>query len=322
MGNPVGHTINIGSLQMMTAREVYGHTLVELGKKNKDIIVMTADLARTNKTGLFRDAFPDRFINVGIAEQDLIGMAAGLALKGKIPFVSTFAAFASMRDLDQIHTDVAYMNLNVNMVATHGGVTSGGGTTHNALMDIAIMRAIPKMTVIVPGDPAQVGKAVEKVVYMEGPSYIRIGRGMEPVVYDKEYDYEVGKSITVKEGSDIAIIACGIGGANALEASGKLEKEGISARVIDMHTVKPLDREAVLSAANDMGKIITVEEHYIAGGLGGAIAEIIADEKLNVDFKRLGIPDVFSGYGPPEALYAKFGFDANGIYNTVKDLLC
>ena len=321
MEKPVGITFNIGALQMMTAREVYGQTLVEMGKKNKDILVMTADLARTNKTGLFRDAFPERFINVGIAEQDLMGMAAGLALKGKIPFVSTFGAFASMRDLDQVHSDIAYMGLNVNIVATHCGVTSTGGTTHNALLDLAIMRALPNMTVIVPGDPAQVGKAVEQVADIQGPSYIRIGRGMEPVVYKEEYDYDIGKAITIKEGKDIAIIACGIGVANALGACEKLEKDGIRARVIDMHTIKPLDKETVLKAGWDVGKILTVEEHYVSGGLGSAVAEIIADEKLNVDFKRLGIPEVFSGYGAPEALYAKYGFDADGIYHSAKEML-
>jgi len=309
-----GATHNIAQMMQMTAaREVYGKVLAELGKKNKDIVVLTADLMRANKSGQFRANFPDRFFNTGIAEQDMMSIAAGLALEGKIPFASTFATFASMRACEQVRTDIAYPNLQVRIVATHAGVTMSGGTTHYAVEDIAILRSMANMTVIVPGDPNQVGKVIEASLDYAGPVYIRIGRGKEPVVYEKEYDFKIGKAITVRQGKDATVIACGIAVFHALQAATKLAEKGISIRVIDMHTVKPLDTEAVLKAARETGKIVTAEEHSIIGGLGSAVAETILEGGVSVKFKRLGIPDVFPPIGSPEELYAEYGFDGDGI---------
>jgi transketolase len=322
MSEVVGFTANLSLMSMMTAREVYGRALVEIGKENDDIVVLTADLMRSNKTGAFRTAFPARFFNTGISEQDMVGMAAGMALWGKVPFVSTFAAFASMRACEQVRTDVAYQNLNVNIVATHAGVTSTGGGTHYALEDLAIMRSMANMTVIVPGDPNQVGKAVHAVAKRPGPSYIRIGRGMEPVVYENEdYEYEIGKAITVKDGTDATVIACGICVFNALAAAKELEASGIKVRVIDMHTIKPLDVEAVVKAARETGVIVTAEEHSIVGGLGSAVADALAEAGLGIKFRKLGFPDEFAAYGPPEELYAKHGIDPAGIARQVRSIL-
>lgn len=321
MAEVVGITGNLALVNMMTAREVYGNALVELGRQRNDVVVLTADLMRSNKTGAFRSAFPARFFNVGISEQDMVGMAAGMALRGKVPFVSTFAAFASMRACEQVRTDVAYQNLNVNIVATHGGVTSTGGTTHYALEDLAIMRAIANMTVIVPGDPNQVGRAVRAVVERDGPSYIRIGRGMEPVVYENDdYEYQIGKAVTVKDGSDVTVIACGICVFNALAAARELATQGISVRVIDMHTIKPLDSEVVLKAARETGAILTAEEHSVVGGLGSAVADVLAEAGLGIRFRKLGFPDAFAAYGPPEELYAKHGIDPAGIARQIKNI--
>jgi transketolase len=295
--------------------------LVELGRKNNDIVVLTADLVRVNKTGQFKERYPDRFFNTGVAEQDMMGIAAGLALEGKIPFVSTFAAFASMRACEQVRTDITYPNLKVRIVSTHGGVTSGGGTTHNALEDIAIMRSMANMTVVVPGDPNQVGKVLEASLRYQGPMYIRIGRGMEPIVYEGDYDYAIGKAITTKDGKDATVIACGIAVFYALQAAARLEEKGISVRVLDMHTVKPLDVEAVLKAAKETGKILTAEEHSIVGGLGSAVAETILESGIPIKFKRLGVPDVFVPIGSPEEIHAKYGFDAAGIYRELNSML-
>jgi transketolase len=322
MSNVVGITGNMALVNMMTAREVYGKALVEIGRENDSIVVLTADLMRSNKTGAFKAAFPARFFNVGISEQDMVGMAAGMALWGKVPFVTTFAKFAAMRACEQVHTDVAYQNLNVNIVATHAGVTSTGGGTHYALEDLAIMRSMANMTVIVPGDPNQVGKAVRAVAERPGPSYIRIGRGMEPVVYEsQDYEYVIGKAITVKDGADATVIACGICVFNALAAATELEASGIKVRVIDMHTIKPLDAEAVLKAARDTGVIVTAEEHSIVGGLGSAVADVLAEAGFGIKFRKLGFPDEFAAYGPPEELYAKHGIDPAGIVRQVRSML-
>ncbi len=317
-----GMTINIGQLiQMMTAREVYGRVLAELGRENKDIVVLTADTMRSNRTGDFREVCPDRFFNFGIAEQNMTTAAAGMALMGKIPFVTTFAVFSSMRACEQVRTDIAYPNLKVRIVATHSGLTSGGGTTHNCLEDLAIMRSMANITVIAPGDPNQIGMAVRASVDYPGPVYMRIGRGMEPVVYNEDYEYAIGKAVTAKDGSDATIIACGICVFYAMAAAAKLAEEGVSIRVLDMHTIKPLDVDAVLKAAKDTGVIVTAEEHNIMGGLGGAVAETILEAGIPVKFKRLGVPDLYAANGEPEVLHAKYGFDTEGIYQQLKKML-
>ena len=308
-------------IEKNSAREVYGKKLAEVGKVNPRIVVLTADLMRTNKTGDFQKACPERFFNTGIAEQNMMGIAAGLALEGKMPFVSTMATFATMRACEQVRTDICYNNLPVRIVATHGGLTTGAGATHYGQEDMAITRSLPNMTVIAPGDPNQIGKVIEASLDWEGPIYIRIGRGGEPVVYRDEYKYEIGKAITFKEGSDVTIIATGAILYYAIAASEKLSKDGIDARVIDMHTVKPLDRAVVIKAAKETGGIVTGEDHNITGGLGTAVAEVLAEEGLSCRFKRLGIPDVFGAIGQPEELYHKYGYDADGICAGVKSIL-
>lgn len=308
-------------IEKLSAREVYGKTLAELSKVNDKIVVLTADLMRTNKTSDFRKVCPERFFNTGIAEQNMMDIAAGLALEGKIPFASTMATFASMRACEQVRTSICYPKLNVRIVATHCGLTTGAGPTHYGQEDIAITRSMANMTVIVPGDPNQIGKVVEASLDYKGPMYIRIGRGGEPVVYTEDYKYEIGKAITLMEGKEATIIACGAIVSCALEAAQKLAKDGIKLRVIDMHTIKPLDRNVVIKAVKETGIILTAEDHNITGGLGSAVAEVIADEGLSCKFKRLGIPDVFGVIGTPEALYHKYGYDADGIYAAVKAIL-
>ena len=304
----------------ISAREVYGKKLVEAGKKDKRVVVLTADLMRSNKSIAFFEEFPERFFNVGIAEQDMMGIAAGLALEGMLPFVSTYSTFASMRACEQVRTDICYSNLPVKIIATHSGLTSQGGPTHFGQEDIAIMRSFANMTVIVPGDPNQIGKVIDATLEMNSPVYIRIGRGGEPVVYKEEYNYEIGKSITINEGKDLTVIACGPIVYYSVLAAEKLSEEGLSVRVIDMHTIKPIDKEAIIKAASETGAIITAEDHSIIGGLGTAVGEVIADKNLNVKFKRLGIPDVFATLGTPEELYHKYSYDTDGIIKAIKEI--
>lgn len=309
-------------LERISSRDVYGDTLVELGKKREDVVVLTADLAHSNKTLKFWQAYPDRFFNVGIAEQNMMDISAGLALEGKMPYVSTMSAFASMRACEQIRTSICYPNLNVRIVATHGGLTAGLGATHYGQEDLAIVRSMPNMTVIAPGDPKQVDKILHASLDHKGPMYIRIGRGSEPVLYNEDYDYEIGKAIVIGEGSDITLIACGSAIINAVEAAKKLEHDyGISVGVIDMNTIKPLDTEAVLKAAKKSGAIMTVEDHTIIGGLGGAVSETLAEAGIGLKFKRLGIPDVFAGTGSPDELHEKLGYSADGVAEAVRELL-
>ncbi len=308
-------------VEKMSAREVYGRKMAEIGKTDDRIVVLTADLMRSNRTGDFMKQHPERFFNTGIAEQNMMGIAAGLALEGKIPFVSTMATFATMRACEQVRTDICYANLPVRIVATHGGLTTGAGPTHYGQEDMAIMRSLPNMTVIAPGDPNQIGKVIEASIDWEGPMYIRIGRGGEPVIYKEDYKYEIGKSITIKDGKDVTLIATGAILYYAIAAAEKLSKDGIQARVIDMHTIKPIDREAIIKAAKETGIIVTGEDHNITGGLGTAVAEILAEEGISCKFKRVGIPNVFGVFGTPEELYNKYGYDADGIYSVVKGML-
>lgn len=319
---PQGFTYNVIDVDRFATREMYGKVLAEIGQSNPDIVVLTADMMRSNKTGDFAKVIPERFFNFGIAEQNMMAAAAGLAVSGKIPYVSTFAAFASLRCAEQLRTDIAYPNLNVRIVSSHAGLSMGnGGTTHHATEDIAICRAMANMTVIVPADANECAKAVYASIDYPGPIYMRLGRGAEPVVYKKDYDFSIGKAVTVREGSDVSIIACGILVMAAIKAARKLAQEGIEAKVIDMHTIKPLDEEAVLAAARDIGVVVTAEEHTIIGGLGGAVAEVLAESGMPVKFSRIGLPDVYSTIGSPDALYARYGLDADGIYQRVKEIL-
>lgn len=319
---PVGFTFNVLDVDKFMIRDKYGKVLSELAEENPDIVVLTADLEKSNKTGEFAAAHPGRFFNFGIAEQNMMGAAAGFAASGKIPYVATFATFASLRCAEQVHTDIAYPDLKVRILATHAGLSLGiGGPTHHAISDIAIMRGMPNMTVFVPADGNECARGVRESVDRRGPIYMRLGRGSEPVVYKKDYDFEFGRAVTVREGGDISLIACGIAVMACIRAARKLEEEGIEARVLDMHTIKPLDEDAVIKAAEETGAVLTVEEHSIIGGLGSAVAEVLAEAGPEARFERLGIPDVFSPIGNPDELISRYGLDDSGVYSRARNLL-
>ena len=308
----------------MTAREIYGRTLAYLAETNDKIVGLTADLEKTTAIKFFADKFPERFYNVGIAEQNMFGIAAGLAKAGLIPFASTMAIFATMRAGEQVRTDIAYQNLPVKIIATHAGISFGhAGTTHHCTEDFAIMRAIPNMTVICPADGIETSKAVQACIDVPGPVYVRIGRGFEPPCYENDqYDYEIGKAITMRDGTDLTIICCGIAVLQALNAAKTLaEYDGLSVRVINMHTIKPIDREAIIKAVVDTRRILTIEEHNIYGGLGDAVGSVIAESGKGCVFRKHGMMDVFSEIGYAEDLYAYYGFDANGIIDKVREMM-
>jgi transketolase len=309
--------------EKLTAAEVYGLVLTDLGKQNSNIVVLTADLQKSTKIGQFFKVHPDRAFNCGVAEQNMFSVAAGLALTGKLPFVSTFSAFVAMRACEQVRTDIAYPNLTVRIVGTHSGLSMGqGGATHNSTEDIAILRSMANMTVIVPADGIETGKVIQASLAYPGPLYVRVGRGFEPPVYDDDrYHYEIGKAIPMNEGSDYTAIVCGICVLSAVEAAEILEEdEHISLRVINMHTIKPVDREAVIRAARETKGIVTVEEHNVIGGLGSAVAEVLAEEGIATKFTRVGIPDTYSDIGYPEELYARYRLDTDGIVDAVLTL--
>jgi len=313
---------NIDSIyKEITAREAYGKKMLELAQQHENLVVLVPDSMRTNCTIDFMRQFPERFFNFGIAEQNTMSIAAGMALEGLIPFVSGFATFLSMRACEQVRTDICYGNLPVKIVATHSGTSSGGGTTHCAIEDIAIMRSFPNMTVMAPSDSRTTGSAVGAALNVPGPVYIRIGRGLEPLVYDDDVDFTIGKAIKVREGSDISFIACGLCVYHAKKAADRLSAEGISASVLDMHTIKPLDVESVIRAAKQAKGVITVEDHNVIGGLGSAVAECLQDHAVAVPFKRLGIPDVFVDNGSAAVLHKHYGFDEEALYAEAKSML-
>lgn len=309
-------------VKKIATRESYGNALVEVGKENPNIVVLDADLASATKTGVFKKAFPERHIDCGIAECNMTGIAAGLATTGKIPFISSFAMFAAGRNFEQIRNSVGYPHLNVKIGATHGGISVGeDGATHQCNEDLALMRTIPGMVVICPSDDVEVKAAVEAAVEHNGPVYLRFGRLAVPVINDiPDYKFEIGKGITLKEGRDITIIATGLPVAECLMAAKLLEKDGIDAEVINMHTIKPLDEDLVVKSAMKTGKVVTVEEHSIIGGLGGAVAECLA-EKAPTQMLRIGIRDVFGESGPAKELLHKYGLDAEGIYLKIKEFV-
>ena len=306
----------------IATRESYGRTLAELGKEHEDFLVLDADLAGSTKTAVFRKAFPERHINCGIAEQNMIGVAAGIAATGRVAFASSFAMFAAGRAYEQIRNSVGYPQLNVKIAATHGGISVGEvGATHQCNEDFALMRTIPGMVVMVPSDDVEAEAMVRAAYAHKGPVYMRFSRLATPVFNNPEtYKFEIGKAITMREGKDVAIIAAGLPVASAMEAAEKLAAEGIEARVIDMHTIKPLDEAAVLRAAKEIGKIVTVEEHSVIGGLGSAVAEVLA-EQCPAKLKRVGVYDRYTESGPAEALIHHYGLDGEGVYSAVKAFL-
>jgi len=308
-------------MKKIATRDAYGEALKELGAINPNIVVLDADLTKSTKTSVFAKAFPERFFNMGIAEQNLIGTAAGLAAAGKIPFASSFAIFATGRAYEQIRNSVAYPKLNVKIAATHAGLTVGeDGASHQALEDIALMRAIPNMTVIVPADAEETRQAVNLAAEMNGPVYLRLGRPGVPVLFDENYKFAVGKAVTVAEGTKATVIATGIMVGIALEAAEMLRGEGIDVRVLNMATIKPIDREAIITAAKETGAIVTAEEHNVIGGLGSAVAEVIG-ESCPVPLMRVGVQDTFGESGKPDALLEKYGLTAGNIVAAVKTVI-
>lgn len=306
---------------MVAMREAFGKSLVELGKKNKDVVVLDADLASSTKTSYFAQEFPDRFFQCGIAEQNMMGVAAGLASCGKIPFVTSFAVFVTKRTADQVAISVAYPGLNVKIVGAYTGILNGRtGATHMAGEDIALMRSIPGIVVIDPADANELSQVVEAVARYCGPVYIRETRDEWPDLFDKDYNFKIGKAATIKDGKDAAIISCGVMTSQALAAANDLEKDGISARVVNMSTIKPVDREAIIKSAIDTGAIVTCENHNIYGGLGSAVAEVLVEE-APVPMLRIGIKDVFNECGTNSELLEKFEMDPASIVKTVKRVL-
>lgn len=312
------------SKKLANPRNAYGETLVELGKKYPNLVVLDADLSKSTKTILFAKKYPERFFEMGIAEANMISTAAGLASSGKIPFASTFAVFATGRVYDQIRMDVSYSNSNVKIFATHGGISVGkDGASHQMIEDIALMRVLPNMTIFTPSDAVQTKRIVELMASTYGPMYARVGRATAPIIYKKDdvKDIKIGKGIIIRDGEDVSIIACGTMVDTALEAKKTLDKEDINARIVDMHTIKPIDRKLILKCAKETNVIITAEEHSIIGGLGSAVAETITENSVSLAFKRIGVQDVFCESGDPQDLLEKYGLSANNLVKTTKELL-
>lgn len=302
-------------------RDGFGDEIVELGKENKNILVVDADIGKSCKTGAFRKALPEQYINVGIAEQNCAGVAAGLATCGKIPFVVTYAAFGSMRMCEMIRQEICYPHLNVKIACSHGGVTpANDGASHQAIEDMGILRTIPNMTVVMPADYYSARKLVRAAAELNGPVYLRFTRDAIPVIYDADDEFEIGKAKMLRDGKDAAIIANGDTLRLAIEAAEILSAEGVHVRVLDMHTIKPLDNEAVKSCINDIGKIVTVEDHNILNGLGSAVCELAA-EAGNCRVKRIGIQDQFGMSAPYDRLLAINGVTVENIVASVKEML-
>ena len=312
----------MSEVKMIATRESYGKTLAELGAENPNIVVLDADLAGSTKTAVFGKAFPERHINCGIAEGNMMSVAAGLAASGKTVFASSFAMFASGRAYEQIRNSIGYPRLNVKIGASHAGISVGeDGATHQCNEDFAIMRSIPGMVVICPSDDVEAKAAVRAAAEYDGPVYLRLGRLAVPVFNDPEtYKFEWGKGVVMKEGTDVSIFATGLEVNEALGAAKLLEADGINAEVISIHTIKPIDKELVATSAKKTGKVVTVEEHSIIGGLGSAVCEALS-ETLPTPVLRIGINDVYGESGPAKALIAKYGLDSEGIYKKVKEYL-
>ena len=312
----------MSEVKKIATRESYGNALKELGEENPNIIVLDADLAGATKTGVFKKAFPDRFFDCGIAESNMMAIAAGVATTGKIPFCSTFAMFAAGRAYEQVRNAVGYPHLNVKIGATHAGVSVGeDGATHQCNEDIALMRTIPGMTVICPADDIEARAAVKAAAEYVGPVYLRFGRLAVPVFNDEAtYKFEIGKGILLREGTDLTIVATGLCVNSALEAAEKLAADGVSAEVINIHTIKPLDEEIILNSAKKTGKVVTAEEHSVIGGLGSAVCDVLS-EKLPTPVKKIGVYDTYCESGPAVKLLEKYKLDGNGVYEQIKDWL-
>ncbi len=315
-------------VKLMETRDAYGKALIELGRVNKDIVVLDADLSSSTRTGWFAKEFPERFFNFGVAEANMICVAAGFASCGKIPFASTFAVFATGRAFNQFRNSIAYPNLNVKVVATHGGITVGeDGPSHFGIEDIALMRVLPNTTVLIPADAAETEAAVRACVEYHGPVYMRLGRPKVPVIYEEGYKwngkpltFKMGGSVTLREGGDVAIVASGIMVYEALVAAEELAKEGINASVIDLYSIKPVDKDTLVKVAKKTGAVVTAEEHNIYGGVGSAVAEVLG-ETVPVPVVKVGVRDTFAESGPMKELLVKYGLTASSIVEAAKKAL-
>lgn len=309
----------MSDVKKIATRESYGNALAELGAQHEELIVLDADLAGATKTGIFKKAFPERHIDCGIAEGNMMSVAAGIAATGKVPFASSFAMFAAGRAYEQVRNSIGYPHLNVKIGATHAGISVGeDGATHQCLEDIGLMRMIPGMVVINPSDDVEARAAVKAAYEHEGPVYLRFGRLAVPVINDREgYEFRIGKGVVLREGKDVTIFATGLEVAETIEAAEKLAADGIDAKVINIHTIKPIDRELVIAAAKETGKVVTVEEHSVIGGLGSAVCDVLSEEAPTKVLK-IGVNDVFGESGPALELIKKYGLDAESIYEKVK----
>lgn len=308
----------------MEAKGTVTNEILEMIEEDKRVCYINSDgTGYAGKVGAVMRKYPDRVIDVGIQEMNMVTLAAGLAKKGYIPFVQTFGPFLCVRALDQIHNDVAYNDFPVRLIGTHAGISSGYGPTHNTIIEFGIMNSIPNMTMIAPCDAVQCRKILRKSLDYKKPIYIRIPRGEEPLVYEDgyDYDYEIGRAIEIKEGKDLTIIAAGMGVFQSVQAARKLEEKGLDVGVIDMHTIKPIDKEAIIQAARRSTNILTVEDHNILGGLGSIVADVLMEAGVPARLKKIGIPDTFVEYGYPEELYPYYGMDAAGITKTALEFL-
>ena len=310
----------MSEVKKIATRESYGNALVELGAEHDNLIVLDADLAAATKTGVFKKAYPDRHIDCGIAECNMMGIAAGLSTTGIVPFASTFAMFAAGRAFEQVRNSIGYPHLNVKIGATHAGISVGeDGATHQCNEDIALMRTIPGMVILNPADDVEAKACVKAAYEYNGPVYLRFGRLAVPVINDRpDYKFELGKGVVLREGKDVTIVATGLCVSSALEAAEKLAADGIDAKIINIHTIKPLDEELIVAAAKETGKVVTVEEHSVIGGLGSPVCDALA-EKCPVPVKKIGVQDVFGESGPAVALLAKYKLDGEGVYEQVKE---
>lgn len=308
-------------MSKIATRDAYGKTLLKLGETNDNVVVLDADLSKSTKTNDFSKAFPNRFFNMGIAEQNLIGAACGFATAGKIPFASTFAMFATGRAFEVIRNSVCYPKLNVKICATHAGITVGeDGASHESIEDISIMRSIPNMTVVVPADGIETEKVILEAAKYNGPMYVRLGRSAVPTLFGEDYKFEIGKGTVLRDGNDATIIACGMMVNEAIIAHEELKAEGINVRVINMSTIKPIDGELIVKAAKETKAIVTAEEHSIIGGLGSAVSEVVSEE-CPVIVKKVGVKDVFGESGTPAELLEKHGLTAKHIAESVREAL-
>ena len=307
--------------KMESQRKQYGRALVELGKEHKNLVVLDADLSSSTRTADFAAAFPERFFNVGIAEQNMMDTAAGLAASGKTVFASTFAVFGTGRCYDQIRQSIAYPKMNVKIVVSHAGITVGGdGASHQIIEDIALMRVLPNMTVIVPVDSPETYRVVRTIATTAGPCYARIGRSDVPTVTDEDTKFEIDQAPVMREGKDVTLIGCGIMVSKCLEAAEELSKHGVDARVVNLHTIKPIDKKTIVRAARETGGVVTAEEHSVTMGMGSAVAMVLV-ENFHVPMKRVGIPDVFGESGECDELMDKYGLTVDNIVEAAHDVL-